>query len=152
MTTPIITAPNKAANSGTLMLKAGAVRENGSSDSATGERLAMASSTTTSDTGTRMSALMKPRTRPSASGFRPHFHHRRRIEPLAHFLAGLEHRHGLLSDRYGLAGARIAPGACFTLLHREGAEAAQLHAVALGERACDLIENRVDDILDVALV
>src|SRR5262245_35948114 len=152
MTTPIITAANRQEKRGTVTLKADAVRENGSRESATGERLAMASNTTMSDTGTRMSALMKPRTRPSASGLRPHFHHRRRIEPLAHFLASLEYRHGLLGHRYGLAGARIASGARFTLLHREGAEAAELHAVALGERTCDLVENRVDDILDVALV
>src|SRR5579862_7543582 len=54
----------------------------------------------------------------------------RAIEPLAHFLAGLEERHALLIDGYMGAGARIAAGARRTLLHRERAEAAQLDAVA----------------------
>jgi hypothetical protein len=38
------------------------------------------------------------------------------------------------------------------LFGRESAEAAQLHAFATGEGVYDLAENRVDDVLDVALI
>src|ERR1700728_3321529 len=74
------------------------------------------------------------------------------IEPLAHFLAGLEERHALLIDRDVGAGARIAPGAGRTPLHREGAEATQLDTVAVRHRRDYFAENRVDDVLDVALI
>src|SRR5262249_35322317 len=74
------------------------------------------------------------------------------IEPLAHFLAGLEERHAFLVDRHMRAGARIAPGACRALLHRKGAEPAQLDAIAARHSGDDLAEDGVDDLLDVALV
>jgi hypothetical protein len=38
------------------------------------------------------------------------------------------------------------------VLHRKGAEATQLDAVAFGHGAGDLAKNGVDDIFDVALV
>ena len=50
------------------------------------------------------------------------------------------------------AGARIAPGAGGTMLHRERAETAQLDAVAARQRCDDLIENRVHDVLDIPLI
>src|SRR5262249_21132197 len=74
------------------------------------------------------------------------------VEPLAHFLAGLEERDALLIDRHMGAGARIAPGACGAMLDRECTKTAQLHAVAARQGSDDLIENRVHDILDVPLV
>src|SRR5712692_1175803 len=74
------------------------------------------------------------------------------IEALAHFLAGLEERHALLVDRYVRAGARVAAGARRPMLDRERAEAAQLDTVAARERVDDFAEDRVDDVLDVALI
>src|SRR4051794_13143900 len=74
------------------------------------------------------------------------------VEPLAHLLAGLEERHALLVDRDMRAGARVAAGACRSALYRKGAKAAQLHPIALRQRADDFVEDRVDDVLDVALV
>src|SRR5215213_5596103 len=50
------------------------------------------------------------------------------------------------------AGARVAPGAGRPILDREGAEAAQLDPVAARHRGDDLVEDRVDDVLDVALI
>src|SRR5882757_9165979 len=76
----------------------------------------------------------------------------RAVEPLAHFLAGLEERHGFLVDRDVGAGARVAPGPRRAVLDGEGAEAAQLDAVTARHRGDDLAENGVDDVLDVALV
>ena len=74
------------------------------------------------------------------------------IEPLAHFLAGLEERHALLVDGDMGAGARIAAGARRALLHREGAEAAQFDPIAARHGGDDLAEDGVDDVLDVALI
>src|SRR5665647_2768650 len=74
------------------------------------------------------------------------------VQALAHFLAGLEERHRLLVDRDMRAGARIAAGARWPVLDREGAEAAQLDAVTLRHGIGDLAEDGVDDVLDVALI
>jgi hypothetical protein len=52
------------------------------------------------------------------------------VQALAHFLAGLEERHVFLGHRDLGAGARIAPDTRRAILDREGAEAAQLDAVA----------------------
>src|SRR5262245_22196710 len=76
----------------------------------------------------------------------------RTVEPLAHFLAGLEERHRLLLHRDVGAGARVASGPGRAILHGEGSEAAQLDAVAARHRGDDLAENGIDDVLDVALV
>ena len=46
----------------------------------------------------------------------------------------------------------IAAGPGRPVLDREGAEAAQLDAVALGHSARDLTKDRVDDVFDVALI
>src|SRR5262249_15786424 len=40
------------------------------------------------------------------------------VQPLAHFLAGLEERNALLIDRNMGAGTRVAPGTRWTMLHR----------------------------------
>jgi hypothetical protein len=74
------------------------------------------------------------------------------IQSLAHFLAGLEERHRFLVDRNVSSGPGISTGARRPVLHRKGAEAPQLDAVALGHGAGNLAKNRVDDIFDVALV
>src|ERR1043166_4504169 len=76
----------------------------------------------------------------------------RAAEPLAHFLAGLEEWHALAIDRNVGAGARVAAGACGPMLDRKGAEAPQLHPVAARERVDDFAEDRVDDVLHVALI
>src|SRR5215470_1920522 len=76
----------------------------------------------------------------------------RPIQALAHFLAGLEERHRLLFDRNMGAGARVATHAGGSVLHREGAEAAQLDAVPPRHGGNDLPENSVDDVLHVTLV
>src|SRR6185437_15670598 len=74
------------------------------------------------------------------------------IEPLAHFLAGLEVRHMLLMNRHLGPGARIAASSRRAFLHRERAEAAQLDAITARHRGDDLAQNGVDDILDIALI
>jgi len=74
------------------------------------------------------------------------------VQPLAHFLAGLEERNALLIDGYMGAGSWIAPRACRAMLDREGTEAAQLDAVAACESRYDLFENRIHNVLDIPLV
>src|SRR5712691_8905511 len=74
------------------------------------------------------------------------------VQALAHFLAGFEERHAFLVDRYARAGARIAAFARRPILHREGAEAAQLHPVAARQGGGDLVEDGVDDVFDVPLI
>src|SRR5882757_2369225 len=78
--------------------------------------------------------------------------HARAVEPLAHFLAGLEERHGLLFHRHVRSSAGIATGAGRAILDGERAEAAQFDAVTARHRSDDLAEDGIDDILDVALV
>src|SRR5215831_12828967 len=102
-------------------------------------RFATAKVTSTTASGTRISAVTTLRT--TASGRR-----RRPVEPLAHFLAGLEERHRFLLDRDVGAGARVAARPCRTVLDGEGAEAAQLDAVAARHRSDDLAEDGVDDV------
>jgi hypothetical protein len=74
------------------------------------------------------------------------------IQPLAHFLAGLEERNALLVDGHMCASARITPGAGRSVLYRESAEAAQLDAITARERRYDLLENRIHNVLDIPLV
>jgi hypothetical protein len=74
------------------------------------------------------------------------------IETLAHFLTSLKERRQFLGDRNLVAGARIAASAGLPLFGRERAKAAQLDALAARERICDLAENCVNDILNVALI
>ncbi|MGX1167663.1 hypothetical protein AB7M16_003929 [Bradyrhizobium sp. USDA 372] len=74
------------------------------------------------------------------------------VQPLAHFLAGLEERNALLIDGHMGAGAWIAPGARRAMLDREGTEAAQLDAISACKRRYDLFENRIHNVLDIPLV
>ena len=55
-------------------------------------------------------------------------------------------------DLNGGAGAGVAAGARAAAFHRERAEAAQLDAIAAGERVGDLVEDGGDDPLDVAVI
>ena len=64
----------------------------------------------------------------------------------------LNTRDGLLRHRHGLPGARIAAGPRAPPLDGERTEAAQLHPVAAPQRLGDLVEDRIDDILDIALI
>ena len=50
------------------------------------------------------------------------------------------------------AGARIAAGPRGAVLDRERAETAQLDPVATRQGGDDLVEDRVDDVLDVPLI
>src|SRR5215470_14404911 len=106
--TPTISVMRSNRKSGTRMVSAGALEENGSSETATLARFATANITIRMASGMRMTAamnlrIMAPREWRSAPS--------RPVETLAHFLAGLEERHALLIDRYVGAGARIAAGA-----------------------------------------
>jgi hypothetical protein len=74
------------------------------------------------------------------------------IQPLAHFLAGLEERNALLIDGNMGAGARVAAGARRTVFHRECTETTQFDPITARERSNDLIEDRIHDILDIPLV
>src|SRR5690606_38612556 len=49
------------------------------------------------------------------------------------------------------AGARIATAAGRAVLHRKGAEAAQLNTIAFCKGVCDLVEYRAHDVFDIAL-
>src|SRR5580704_17044222 len=74
------------------------------------------------------------------------------VQPVAELLAGLEEGDMLLADRNTIAGARVAADTRITLFDRERAKTAQLNAVAARQRRCNLIEDRGDDDLDIALV
>ena len=71
------------------------------------------------------------------------------VEPLAHFLAGLEIGHALRRYVDRIAGARIAPKAGFTQPGRERPKASQLDPAALGQTSSDFIEEDIDDLLDL---
>ena len=66
-------------------------------------------------------------------------------------LPALNCGHVFLADIDLLAGAWIAADAGRPVLHREGAEAAQLDPVATRHGVADLIEDGVDDVLDITL-
>lgn len=74
------------------------------------------------------------------------------IEPLAEFLAGLEERHKLLSNRYSRTGSRIAALPSRPVLYREGAETAQLDPISPRKSFDDLIEHNIDDALYVTVI
>src|SRR5258708_1360016 len=75
-----------------------------------------------------------------------------RVESIGQLLAGLEERNVLFGDVDAVAGGRVATDAGIAALDREGAEPAQLHPVAASQCGSDLVEDRGDDRLDVALV
>src|SRR5262245_27745712 len=132
-----------SANSGSATASAGCAWSNGSSETTTVWRFATANVIRTIASGTRISAKTILRIMTSSAGA---------VEPLAHFLAGLEERHRFLVDRHMRAGARIASGAGRPVLDRKRPEAAQLDAVAARHRGDDLAQDGVDDVLHVALV
>src|SRR5580700_3356883 len=74
------------------------------------------------------------------------------VQPVAQLLAGLEERDVLLADVDAVAGARVAADSGVAAFDRERAEAAQLYPVAARQRRRNLVEDRGDDDLDVALV
>ncbi len=53
-------------------------------------------------------------------------------------------RHVLGRDLHRVAGLRVAPDAAGPVMQREAAEAADLDAIALGERIRNLIEHELD--------
>src|ERR1700693_5275910 len=109
-------------------------------------RLAIAKATMAAAAGSVTIAKSSRRTIPKpCRRFETHASRRRPVEPLAHFLAGLEERHGFLVDRHMGAGTRIAPIAGRPALHRERPEAAQLHPVAACQGGNDLAQDRIDD-------
>lgn len=74
------------------------------------------------------------------------------IEPLAHFLAGLEKRHALLVDRDVFSRARIAARARRTMFDRERPKTTQFDPIAPRKRGDNLVENRVHDVLHIPLI
>src|SRR5262249_32510500 len=74
------------------------------------------------------------------------------VEPISELLARLEEGDGLLRNRNGRAGARIAAQPCVPVLDGKSAKAAQFHAVAAGKSRRDLVEDCADDALDIAMV
>jgi len=65
--------------------------------------------------------------------------------------AGPEAWHRLRAHWHFLASPWIAPKVCVAPLHREGAEAAELHPLAARQRLGDLVEDRRDDQLNICL-
>src|SRR5690606_12262768 len=74
------------------------------------------------------------------------------VEAKTHLLARLEDGNPLRGNIDGLARAGVAADAGVAVLARQGAEPAQFGPVTACERAGDLLENRVDDVLDIALI
>src|SRR5690606_6542179 len=74
------------------------------------------------------------------------------VQALAQLLAGLEEGNVLLRHADGRPGARVAPHARLSPLHREGAETAQLDPVPPGQGFADFVEDGRDDALHVTVV
>jgi len=74
------------------------------------------------------------------------------IEPVVQLPAGPKERMALFFYRDAVAGSRIAPDVGGAPFDRERAEAAQLDPVATRQRGCDLVEDRGDNDLSVAVV
>src|SRR5262249_46382537 len=66
--------------------------------------------------------------------------------------ARLEERHALLVNRHVRAGAGVAARPRGAMLDRERPKTAQLDAIAARQRSHDLVEDRIDDILDIPLI
>src|SRR4051794_4491957 len=75
-----------------------------------------------------------------------------RVQPAPQLLAGLEERDLLLGDLDAVAGTRIAADPRVAPLYRKGAEPAQLDPVAARQGRRDLLKDRGDDRLDIALI
>src|SRR5208283_506438 len=67
-------------------------------------------------------------------------------------LAGLEERDVLLGNADAVAGPRVAADAGVPALYRERPEPSQLDAIATGQGGGNLVEDRSDDDLDIALI
>jgi len=76
----------------------------------------------------------------------------RRVEPFAHLLAGSKNRNALGFYLDGTTGSRVAPQARFARFDGEDAKPSQLDTIAIAQRRDDLVEHRVDDALDVAVI
>jgi hypothetical protein len=74
------------------------------------------------------------------------------LQPIAQLLASLEKWNVFLGDLDAVASARIAADPGVPPPDREGAEPAQFDAVATGQGGGDLVENRGDYGLNVALI
>src|SRR5436305_3903674 len=156
--TPRIATTMIRANSGIAVATDGSRELNGSNETVTKCRLATANTTNNSPSGITISAVrnfrmasLEGEATPARSGAGAGGR-RLAVQPLAHFLAGLEERNALLVDRHMRAGARIAPRARRAVLYRKRAETAQFDAVAARQCGDDFIENGVDDVLDIPLV
>src|SRR5207344_2753937 len=148
-TTPRMATAMMTANSGIDTAIAGSVELKGSNDTVTKWRLATAKTmkmipkgmTTSAVTNFRMTISRidgDRRARDPQHGYRSSPKKRLRaglgraalaVQPLAHFLAGLEERNALLVDRNMGAGARIAACARRAMLDRESAEPSQFDTV-----------------------
>ncbi|SJM35519.1 hypothetical protein BQ8482_80153 [Mesorhizobium delmotii] len=165
-TMPMARARNRKMKSGSVTVSAGLPGLNGSRVKATGSRLATASAIRMTASGTKTTTSMKRLNMefpvegglyrgpgPTEKAGMLHELARRlfaAVQPFTQFLAGLEERHPFLLDLDGFAGARVAAGAGGAVFHRESTETAQLDPVAFGKRVGDLVENRADDVFDVA--
>ena len=78
--------------------------------------------------------------------------HVRFVEALAQFFARTEDGNELFVDGDGFARARITPDPSIPPLHRKGSEPAQFHALFFSQSFGYRSENRIEDILDIALV
>src|SRR5262245_43442467 len=152
MMAPTMTAPRMTRNSGWVRASAGGSARNGSSEMVTDCRFAIASSTMMIASGARTSAASSLRIIAGHPWRRTPGRSTVAVQALAHLLAGLEERHGLLVHRDAGAGARVTAFARRPFLDRERPEAAQLDAIAARQGGGDLAEDGVDDILDVPLV
>jgi hypothetical protein len=76
----------------------------------------------------------------------------RPIKPFTHFLARLEKRYRFLINRNMGPRAGVPSRPSRTVFYRKGAEATEFDPVALCHCGGDLAKDRVDDILDVALI
>jgi hypothetical protein len=74
------------------------------------------------------------------------------IQAVAQLFTGLEEWDVLLGHAHAVAGTRVAADAGVSALDRECPKPAQLDTVTTRERRRDLLKNRGDDDLDVALI
>lgn len=73
------------------------------------------------------------------------------VQPLAHFLAGLEKRNEFFRNINLLACAGIAPAPRATLANRKCTKAPKFDPVAASECVSNFVEDCVDNILNVTL-
>ena len=75
----------------------------------------------------------------------------REIHALTQFLAGFEMRNIFRRDFNRFAGLRVSPVACWSVMHRETAEAAYFHTPTLGQMIDHAIKQQANRQFDVAL-